>query len=455
MGSEKFEHILDEIRQNSASKVKVAVTDIDGILRGKYLHKNKFLSAAESSFGFCNVIFGWDSSDRCYDNVKYTGWHTGYPDAQAQIDLATYRKIPWDNNIPFFLADFVDAQNEPLFVCPRQLLKKVIRHAHTLGFEPIFGVEFEWFNFLETPGSLAEKKYVNVTPLTPGMFGYSLLRSTYSHDFFSQIFDTLAAFHIPIEGLHTETGPGVFEAAILSSGALEAADRGVLFKTSVKELAYPHKILPSFMAKWNQHLPGCSGHLHQSLWDIKCERNLFYDEHDPHKMSDIFKHYLAGQLYCLPEILPFYAPTINSYKRLVEGHWAPTRSTWGIDNRTVAFRVIPGSSKSTRVETRVSGSDINPYLAIAASLASGLYGIENKIPLKDTPVTGSGYAAKDAVKLSKNLFEAATKLQDSIIAKELFGASFVEHFVSTRFWEWRQFQDAVTDWERERYFEII
>jgi len=185
------------------------------------------------------------------------------------------------------------------------------------------------------------------------------------------LFDELAAFGVPIEGLHTETGPGVLEAAILYSHPLEAADRAVLFKTGSKEIAHRFGIMPSFMAKWNAELPGCSGHIHQSLWDRGGKKNVFFDAKSATKMSPLFEHYVAGQLACLPELLPMFAPTVNSYKRLVEGAWAPTKANWGLDNRTTALRVIAGSPKSTRLETRVNGSDSNAYLAMAAALASG------------------------------------------------------------------------------------
>lgn len=446
---------LREIKDSDQNRVKVAVTDIDGILRGKYLHKDKFLSAAETGFGFCSVVFGWDSSDVCYDNAKYTGWHTGYPDAHAQVDLSTYRRVPWDDNVPFFLGDFVDEKNRPLAVCPRQALKGVLAKAQKMGYSASCGMEFEWFNFKETPQSFAAKGHANPEPLTPGMFGYSLLRQSMNQPFFAAIMKELGEFRVPIEGLHTETGPGVYEAAILYSDALEAADRAVLFKSSVREIGYRFGILPTFMAKWNTKLPGCSGHTHQSLWDEGRTRNLFYDEKDPFKMSALFKSYLAGQLQLLPELLALFAPTINSYKRLVDGYWAPTKPTWGVDNRTVACRVIPGSSKSTRLEARVPGSDVNPYLAIAASIASGLYGIEKNLQLKSKPIVGSAYQESSVERLPRNLYDATLKLQESRAAREIFGEQFVDHFVSTRMWEWRQFQDSVTQWELERYFEII
>jgi len=448
------EQILEELKLSEAEKVKVAVTDVDGVLRGKYLHKDKFLSAAEGGgFGFCNVVFGWDAGDVCYDNGSYTGWHTGYPDAVARVDLTTSREVPWDGDVPFFLADFEDGQGQPLPVCPRQLLKKVVARAEAAGFTPKCGLEFEWSNFQETPQSLAAKGYAAPTPLTPGMFGYSIVRMALNRPYFSALMDELARFGVPLEGLHTETGPGVYEGAILFSDTLEAADRGVLFKTGVKEIGQRFGILPSFMAKWNSQLPGCGGHIHQSLWTE--EGNAFSDEDDPLRMSATFKSYMAGLLRCLPDILPFFAPTVNSYKRLVDGYWAPTKVTWGVDNRTVAFRVIASSPKSTRVEVRVPGSDINPYLAIAAATAAGLYGIEKGLTLEDKPVKGSAYLVEKATRLPRTLQEATARLAKSKLAREILGEEFVDHFVETRTWEWRQFQDAVTDWELRRYFEVI
>ncbi|HEY8954411.1 glutamine synthetase family protein, partial [Chitinophaga sp.] len=328
--------ILTYVKNHPSGKVKVAIADIDGVLRGKYIAAEKFVSVTESKMGFCDVTFGWDMSDVVYDNVKYTGWHTGYPDAQVKIDLNTFRKIPWENGVPFFLGDFVEADNTPVYTCPRQLLKKVLATAEQSGYTPYFSQEFEWFNFTETPDTAHQKQFRDLTPLSPGMFGYSILRSALKNEYMSSLFEQLVKFDIPVEGLHTETGPGVYEAAIKYAGILQAADQAILFKTAVKEIAYKHGVMATFMAKIHESLPGCSGHVHQSLWDAGSKENLFYDEQDEHKMSALMKSYIAGQLHCLPVILPMIAPTINSYKRLVEGAWAPTTLTWGIDNRTVA-----------------------------------------------------------------------------------------------------------------------
>ena len=443
--------IIKRFESLGARKIKLAVTDIDGILRGKIISLEKFKGIAEKGFGFCDVIFGWDAGDNAYDNAQITGWHTGYPDAQAVVDLSTERKIPWENDLPFFLADFDVAGSAAAEICPRTLLKRTIARAEAQGFHPVFSQEFEWFNFKRSATEIS----LPPAPLTEGMFGYSLLRASQNSDYFNALFDQLTAFGIPIEGLHTETGPGVYEAAILYGPALEAADRAVLFKSGVKEIALRHGVIASFMAKWNEHLPGCSGHVHQSLWNADKNKNLFYDAGQSNKISSLMESYIAGQLYCLPQILPMYAPTINSYKRLVEGAWAPTTCTWGIDNRTTALRALPQGSASCRLETRVVGSDSNPYLAVAACLASGLYGIEKGMKLEQPNTEGNGYADLRFGRLPANLWEASKAMKESDVAKELFGETFVNHFCGTREWEWRQHAKAVTDWELRRYFEII
>jgi len=450
-----IKEILQKLAANKTEKVKLAVTDIDGILRGKVISFEKFTSVAEKGFGFCDVVFGWDAADAAYDNATITGWHTGYPDALATVDLQTQRQIPWENDLPFFLADFSDTESNLSSICPRTLLKQIKQQAVKAGYIPYFSQEFEWFNFIDSRDELYKNNFRNPQPMTPGMFGYSVLRASQEATYFNDLFDLLKKFNVPIEGIHTETGPGVYEAAILYADILEAADRAVLFKSGAKEIAHRHGLIASFMAKWNESLPGCSGHVHQSLWSANEKENLFFDKKNKTGISTLMESYIAGQLFCLPYILPMYAPTINSYKRLVEGAWAPTTLTWAIDNRTTALRVLAGDPKSTRLETRVVGSDANPYLAMAASLASGLYGIKNKLKLKTPATTGSGYADTKNGILPRNLWDATQAMKSSAIAKELFGEKFVEHFTGTRDWEWRQFSKVVTDWELKRYFEII
>lgn len=445
------QEIIQIIKESTHTKVRVAIADIDGVLRGKMMHRDKFLSALGSGFGFCDVVFGWDSSDELYERSKVTGWHTGYPDAPARLDLDTFRLVPWEDDVPFVLGDFSQPDDSSLTVCPRSLLKSIIGAAEALGLTPTFSQEFEWFNF---KANEPVKTSQLPAPLTNGMFGYSILRASQNSAYFHDLFELMGQFGIPLEGLHTETGPGVYEAAIQYSGILEAADRAVLFKTSAKEIASRHGIIASFMAKPSAELPGCSGHVHQSLQD-KSGKNLFYDPNAVDHMSEMMKQYIAGQLHCLPHILPMFAPTINSYKRLVEGAWAPTTLTWAIDNRTVALRALPLSEKAARLETRVVGSDVNPYLAMSACLASGLYGIKNKLKLETPETKGNGYTDTKNGLLPKNLKEASDAMRSSDIAKKLFGEVFVDHFTMTRDWEWQQFSKQVTDWEIKRYFEII
>jgi glutamine synthetase len=457
MATSKIHPALKAVENSGAQKVKVAVSDIDGILRGKYLHIDKFKGAAEpypaGGFGFCDVVFGWDSSDQCYDNTSVTGWQHGFPDALARLDLNTARNVPWDNNVPFFIGEFVNSDGSSHPLCPRQTLKKVLKRAEKLGVNPMCGMEFEWFNFLEDSHSWQHKKGVDPTPLTPGMFGYSLLRMNQNREFFNAIQDEMLQFGVPIEGLHTETGPGVYEAAIAFSDALTQADRAILFKTGTKEIGARFGIMPSFMAKWNAALPGCSGHIHQSLSDGK--KNLFADAKGRHGMSKVFESYLAGQVAHLMEFAPMFWPTINSYKRLVDGFWAPVKPTWGVDNRTASFRVISGSPKSTRLETRCPGADVNPYLAMAAVIAAGLDGVEKGMKLTAPAIHGTNGGAENIPRAPRTLIETTRNFQQSKVARDWLGDTFVDHFAATREWEWRQWLDGVTDWELKRYFEII
>ncbi len=446
---------IQKIEESAHSKIKYGISDIDGILRSKYIHKNKFTSVAGKTIGFCDVVFGWDSNDDCYENTKLTGWHTGYPDAKATIDLETYRNIPWENDLPFFIADFSNDETYARAACPRSLLKRVNEQCRTMGFKAVFAQEFEWFNFKGTPSEIYSPGFKNLEPITPGMFGYSELRTSLNKVYVNDLFELLEKFNIPLEGIHTETGPGVYEATIIYDEVLAAADKAFLFKTGVKEIAYLHHFVATFMAKWNNNLPGSGGHIHQSLWSEDQSANLFQGEKGENGISQLMEQYIAGLLLCLPEIVPMFAPNVNSYKRLGHGDWAPSTLTWGIDNRTASVRAIGGGKQSTRIELRVPGADANPYLAMAASLAAGLYGIKNKLKLNTKATIGNGYQDTSNGTLPDNLPEATKRMAESKIARELFGDAFVDHFTQTRKWEWQRFAGAVTDWELKRYLEII
>jgi glutamine synthetase len=444
--------LREAFEKHRIRRVKVGGFDVDGVLRGKYVATDKFWGALEEPIGFCDVIFGWDAADVLYDNARLTGWHTGYPDIRARIDPSSFRVLPWEPDTAAFLMDFLQPDGSPHPACPRGLLQHVIARARAMGYSPVLAAEFEFFVFKESAASLYAKGFRELAPLSPGMFGYSWVREGQHADLCHAILDDMAAFDVPIEGLHTETGPGVYEVAIRYDDALRAADKAALFKTGLKQIAARLGYSVTFMAKHNQALPGSSGHLHQSLW--KDKQNVFFDGASGDRLSGVARHYLGGQVALMPELTALVSPTINSYKRYVPGVWAPLNASWGIENRTCAIRAIPGSPKATRLENRQTAADINPYIAMAATLASGLWGIENRVQ-PPPPIEGDASARGDLPPLPRTLRDATALLEKSVHARTLLGEAFVDHYVRTRDWECRQYERAVTDWELARYFEVV
>jgi glutamine synthetase len=440
------------IAERGLDHVKVGAFDIDGILRGKYVSTKKFDSALDSGFGFCDVVLGWDSKDQLYDNVRYTGWHTGYPDAPVRVLPESCRALPWEEPVLFFLGEF---SGEAETICPRGLLRRVLDRGRRMGYELLAGFEYEFFVFEETPDSVRAKHYRDLKPIAPGHFGYSVIRNSVWSDLYRELLDSCEKMDLPIEGLHEETGPGVIEAALAADAGLAAADKAALFKTFAKVIAQRRGLMATFMAKWSADWPGQSGHIHMSLKDA-AGKPVFHDPAKPHGMSDVMRWYLGGQQRLMPELLAMVAPTVNSYTRLIPGFWAPTDSAWSVDNRTTALRVIGGSAKSQRIEYRVAAADANPYVILAAALASGLWGIENRVE-PEPMVKGNAYDKKfpQRLALPRTLWEAAQRLKASKMARDWFGDAFVEHFAATREWEEREFRRHITDWELARYFEII
>ncbi|WFM71980.1 glutamine synthetase [Halomonas sp. CKK8] len=441
------------VEARGLSHVKVGMFDIDGVMLGKYMGREKFFASLEKGFAFCDVVLGWDSKDELYDNVRFTGWHTGYPDAPLRIVPESCREVPAEGDMLLFLAEF---EGPAEAICPRGLLRRVLARTEAMGFTARAALEYEFFLFQETPESVREKGFRNLRPFTPDMMGYSMLRSSVHGELYHELLAMAEAMDFPIEGLHTETGPGVLEAAIGVDEALAAADKGALFKTFTKVWAQRRGLMATFMAKWSPDYPGQSGHIHLSLRHADSDASAFFDAAAPDRMSDLQRHFVAGQQALMPELLAMLAPTINSYTRLIPGFWAPTDATWGVENRTTALRVIPGSEASQRVEYRLGSADANPYLAMAAAIASGLWGIEQRLE-PDPPVEGNAYDREHPPHqaLPRTLWEAAQRLRGSAAARDLFGDDFVEHFAATREWEERQFRRHITDWELDRYFEII
>jgi len=444
--------ILKLLEKEKTPYVKVGAFDMDGVLRGKYMGRDKVLSALNKGFGFCDVVLGWDSNDQLYDNVKYTGWHTGYPDAEVRLLPETFRRMPFEDGTPLILGEFTGGAEA---ICPRRLLRRVMDKAAGMGFSAKAACEFEFFLFEETPHSVRDKNFQNLKNITPGFFGYSALRSSVHNEFYRELLDTCLAMDMEIEGLHTETGPGVLEAAIKVDDVMAAADKAALFKTVTKILAQRRGWMATFMAKWSNDWPGQSGHIHLSLQDEK-GGSVFHDESEENTISETMRHFIGGQQALMPELLAMIAPTINSYRRLIPGFWAPTEASWGIENRTCALRAITVGPSAQRVEYRVAAADINPYIAVAAALASGLWGIQNKTE-PDAAVVGNAYDQKfaDERQLPRSLGDAAARLGASGAARTLFGDAFVEHYAASREWEVREFDKAITDWEMDRYFEII
>ncbi len=440
------------VEASEHSHVKVGVFDIDGVMRGKYMSKDKFLSALDNDFGFCDVVLGWDVKDRLYDNARYTGWHTGYPDASVRILPATCRQLPFEDNMLFFLCEFSEKAEE---ICSRSVLRRVIKKAESAGLYIFSGFEYEFFVFNETAQTIREKNYQNLQPLAPAEFGYSVIRNTVESETYQSILKLAEDMDFSIEGLHEETGPGVLEAAIAYSSALDSADKGALFKTFTKILLQKQNKIATFMARWSPDEAGQSGHIHVSLRDDKAQA-LFYDASQKDNISDIMGYFAAGQQTLMAEFMPMIAPTVNSYRRLIPGLWAPTQASVGVDNRTCAIRIIPGSEKSQRLEFRISAADANPYIVLAAVIASGLWGIENKAEI-EAMVTGNAYEQTFAenLNLPTTLWDATQKFKQSTIARDYFGDEFVNHFSASREWEEREFRKHISQWELDRYFEII
>jgi glutamine synthetase len=442
------------IEENKVRSVRIGGGDLDGVYRGKRVSAETFLSGLEDGFPQCDVVFGWDIADEVIGALPFSNWETGFGDVIMRPDLATFAIVPWEEGCASVVCDFYTEHGDPLELSPRAVLQRVIGQAAAAGYSAKMAAELEVRFFHETQASLQEKAFDNLTPLNPGFNCYSIHHASIDEPFIGQICRMLDAYGIPVEAYNREHGAGMYEINIRYAETLRAADQTMLYKSATKELAALSGGTATFMAKFRDDVDGCGGHLHQSLWTAGGDTSAFHDDAGDHQMSDVMRHYLGGVLATLPDLMLMYAPNVNSYKRFVPLTWAPTNVTWGVENRTAAVRFIGGGPGAIRLENRIPGADMNPYLAFAASLAGGLHGIQEKIE-PPPPVQGSAYNDTQAPKLPMSLPEALGRFRSSPLPRRFFGDEFVDQYIAFRDWEVEKHRRSVSDWERRRYFEMV
>ena len=419
------------IEENKIHTVEVGFADINGVLRGKRLPARHFLKIAESGTGLAKAPFAWDIQCGVYDDIELANFNNGFPDMYAKPILDTLRRIPWRDGSAFVFAELKDEHGEPVAVNPREVLKKVLRRYEEKGYRPLVGSELEFYLFD------SEKKTV-----FNGIQCYSLYRGAELEYVIEEMRNGLEGLGIELEAFHIEYGPGQIEVIPEYGDVLEMADKTVLIKNSIKEIARKHGLYASFMAKPWAGESGNGYHVHQSLWDRELKNNYFNTD------KGIADSYLAGLLKHARDFMVLGSPTINDYKRFQPNSFAPTNVTWAHDNRTVATRSLLGLGNGSRFEQRNGSAAANPYLIIAASLASGLDGIENKLVPPENH-------AKEAVRFPKTLDVALNFFEESTLAREYFGDEFVKLFITLGRHEVDLYNSAITDWEWNRYFEII
>jgi len=442
------------IEERDVEYVVVALPDMQGLLRGKYLSRRKLLGALEDGLGVPPVIFAMEPTDMLYEVVGLSDASTGFPDVPAQVIPETLREIPWEPGHRNLFVMLTHGQDGLAF-CPRAICQRVLDRAGAMGFRAFTACEFEFALFNETASSAFEKGYRNLALTVPHK-GYSVLeRQNARSEFYAELLDTMRSIRIPLEAVHEEIGfPSQLEASLQYAEGLTSPDNAVMFKSFAKSVAQRRGQLLSFMARWHNDVDGNSGHIHASLRDTE-GTPVFFDEQKPHGISDTMRFFIGGLQKVLPELTVLLAPNVNSFKRFVPDRFAPTSVAWGVENRTVGLRAITGAPASQRLECRLPGADANPYLSIAATLVAGLYGIENRIePGPETE--GNAYLQKIPAKLRlpASYAEAIERFNRSKIAREWLGNEFVETFVSGRRAQEEEFRNLITEAEVERFLEL-
>ena len=438
-----IEELREQVERGEIDTVVAAFTDMQGRLLGKREHAEFFLEeSAEHGVEGCNYLLALDMEMDPQAGYAMASWEQGYGDFVLTPDLGTLRRIPWLEGTALVLCDVGWGDGSPVVASPRQVLRTQVERARALGYEPMMGSELEFYLLKESYEEAHAKHYRDLTPSVPYILDYHILATTFDEPLIRHIRNSMAGAGIKIESSKGEAWPGQQEINLRYSDALAMADNHTIYKNGAKEIAHQNGCSITFMAKPDHGWIGSSCHIHSSLW--RDGANVFAGE------SEIFQGYLAGWIACLRELALFLAPTINSYKRFTAGSWAPTTLAWGHDNRTCGFRIV-GHGPSQRIETRIPGGDVNPYLAFAALIAAGLYGIEQELELPP-PLEGNAYES-DAERFPHALREAVDALEHGTMARAALGDEVVDHYLNYGRVEQRLFDEAVTCWERERLFE--
>jgi glutamine synthetase len=440
----ELKELEQAVGDGSVDTVVVAFTDMQGRLMGKRVHGEYFVeqSVAEHGVEGCNYLLALDMEMDPIPGYQMANWEKGYGDFLLQPDLATMRLTPWLEGTALVLCDVLWHDSTPVNPSPRQVLKRQVERASELGYTPMFGSELEFYLLKESYAEAHAKHYRDLTPSVPYILDYHILATSYDERLLRQIRNHMQAAGIPVESSKGEAWPGQQEVNFRYADALTMADNHTVYKNGAKEIAHLNGCSITFMAKPDHTWIGNSCHIHASLWEG--DKPAFSGE------SSVFKQFLAGQIACFKELAVFLAPTINSYKRYAAGSWAPTTLAWGHDNRTCGFRIV-GHDSALRAETRIPGGDVNPYLAFAAVLAAGVYGIENELELPPA-LEGNAYES-DAERFPHSLREAIGALEDGTMARAAFGDDVVDHYLNYARTEQRLFDEVVTCYERERMFE--
>ncbi|WP_343079904.1 glutamine synthetase family protein [Ostreiculturibacter nitratireducens] len=446
-----FDALKKAVASGEIDTVLTCVVDMQGRLMGKRFHAQHFLDSGHEETHGCDYLLTVDMEMTPVQGYKSTNWTTGYGDYVHKPDMATLRRVPWLPGTAMVMCDFLDHHTHELVPqAPRSILKRQIARAEAMGFTPMMASELEFFLFEQAYNELFDNGYRGLTPLSRYNIDYSILGTSKEEGVMRAIRNGLFGAGIPVENSKGEAEAGQEEINVRYSDALDTCDMHSIVKNGVKEIAHQHGVAATFMAKWSHKHAGSSSHIHQSLW--KDGRNAFHDPNGSHGMSDTMRHFLAGQLSHAREITAFLAPYVNSYKRFCVGMFAPTKAVWSTDNRTAGFRVCGPDTKAVRVECRIGGADVNPYLACAGLLAAGLEGIEKKMEL-EPEISGDLYQTGGVREIPKSLREAAALLSGSKMLRSAMGDDVVEHYVHAAEWEIAEMDRVVTDWEVHRGFE--